>query len=546
MSDPRPGLAEAGACTQARYESAFRDRHLVHGALTHWAARKPDAPAILNATQGSCLTWRALLDESSAVAAALLRRGFRKGDFLATSLPLLDEHIVLEYACFRIGVIHVPLDLRLSDAERARCLERVTPKGYVSVTAGAPPQGVAHVWDLAGLGELFRSGPKGDVDVEWPEVRPEDGAQVVFTTGSTGQPKAALLTHRSITSQNFSLGQAFSFSGQRVLVNLPPSHVGGQAELLMTTLFWGATAVTLEVFDPGRSLEAIETYGVTLLGQIPAMFQLEWRHSDYGKRDLSSLQTVACGGQAVPRSFLEKLRTMAPRIGTGLGLTEASGFCTYTELTGDIDRVASGLGRATPLYDLTIRQAMQADGSAGGELADGEIGCVCFRGSQTFAGYIGEPEATAKAISTDGYLYTGDMGFRDGAGLHFAGRSKWMIKPAGYQVFPGDVEDHFCALSGKVSQCGAVGVEHPIWMEAIVAFVEKAPGADLTATELRRHSRKLTAYMRPLHYVILEAGQMPLNRVAKVDMLKLKELAEAEILQLKARGRWRAEAVEEG
>jgi acyl-CoA synthetase (AMP-forming)/AMP-acid ligase II len=137
------------------------------------------------------------------------------------------------------------------------------------------------------------------------------------------------------------------------------------------------------------------------------------------------------------------------------------------------------------------------------------------------------------------------MGFLDHQGLHFAGRSKWMIKPAGYQVFPGDVEEHFCAMSGKVTQCGAVGVEHPIWMEAIVAFVEKAPGADLSAAELRKHSRKLTAYMRPLHYVILEPGQMPLNRVAKVDMLKLKELAEAEILNLKAGGRWRAEKLEE-
>ena len=238
---------------------------------------------------------------------------------------------------------------------------------------------------------------------------------MVFTTGSTGQPKAALLTHRSITAQNFGLGEGFGFEGQRVLVNLPPSHVGGQAELLMTTLFCGALAVTLETFDPGLSLTAIETHGVTLLGQIPAMFQMEWRHSDYPRRDLSSLQTVVYGGQAVPRPFLERLRAMGPRIATGLGLTEASGFCTYTPLTEDPEAL-SGLGNALPLYPMSIRRPMDAGGAAGGELPDGEIGCVCFRGPQTFAGYVNDPEATAKAVSTDGYLYTGDMGFRDGQG----------------------------------------------------------------------------------------------------------------------------------
>jgi acyl-CoA synthetase (AMP-forming)/AMP-acid ligase II len=193
---------------------------------------------------------------------------------------------------------------------------------------------------------------------------------------------------------------------------------------------------------------------------------------------------------------------------------------------------------------MSIRRPMEADGAAGGELPDGEIGCVCFRGPQTFAGYVNDPEATAKAVSTDGYLYTGDMGFRDGQGLQLSGRERWMIKSAGYRVFPGDVEAHFCELTGLVAGCGAVGVAHPVWMEAVVAFVEKAPGVELTAAELRRHARKLTAYMRPLHYVIVEPGQLPLNRVGKVDMVRLKAWADQEVQDLKARGRWRSEGVE--
>ena len=142
--------------------------------------------------------------------------------------------------------------------------------------------------------------------------------------------------------------------------------------MLMTTLFFGGTAVLLEIFDPGKTLEAIEKYRVRLLGQIPAMFLMEWRHSDYGKRDLSSLDIVVYGGQAVPRPFLDKLKTMAPRIATGLGLTEASGFCTFTPPTGDMDELAAGIGPAMELYPMTIREPMHGDGRAGAELPAGQ------------------------------------------------------------------------------------------------------------------------------------------------------------------------------
>ncbi len=530
-------------CTLEQYERDYRERHLIHGAVQYWAERKPHEPVIINATRDTMLDWATLDRVSALLAAELMRRGFRKGDFLATSLPLLNEHILLEYACFRAGVIHVPLDLRLSAAEVVRSLSLVRAKGYATVlqhdVLDACPH-VEHYWDAESMQALFRAAMSGGASVEMPHVLPTDGAQVIFTTGSTGRPKAALLTHRSITAQNLCLGAAFEFSESRVLVNLPPSHVGCQSELLMTTLFWGGTAVTLEIFDAGKSLEAVEKHKVRLVGQIPALFYMEWKHSEYAKRDLSSVDLAVYGGQSVPRPFLEKLATMAPRIGTGLGLTEASGFCTYTEPTGDVDRVAASIGHSMPLYQMSIRGAMRPDGKAGPELADGEIGHVCFRGPQNFAGYVSDPDATQQALSSDGFMYTGDMGYKNAAGLHFSGRTKWVIKPAGYQVFPGDIENHLCGLTEKVASCGVVGVEHPIWVEAIVAFVEKRPGVELGAAELRRHARSLTSYMRPMHYVIVEPGQMPLNRVAKIDTLKLKEMAEEEVRALKARGRWQS------
>jgi acyl-CoA synthetase (AMP-forming)/AMP-acid ligase II len=335
-----------------------------------------------------------------------------------------------------------------------------------------------------------------------------DGAQAIFTTGSTGSPKPALLSHRGITCQNLCLGKAFGFGPrQKTLCNLPASHVSGQAEILMTSLFMGGTAVTLEVFDPVKSLEAIERHGVSLLGQIPAMFQMEWRTAEFGRRNLASLQTAVYGGQAVPRPFLDRMLQMAPRIATGLGLTETSGFCTYTPVTAEADRVARGIGWAMPAYAMSIREPMNGDGSAGAETAAGGTGHICFHGPQTFLGYVNDAEATAATLSTDGWLYSGDMGHTDEDGLHFSGRAKWVLKPSGYQVFPGDVENHFSALSERVANVGVVGQPHRIWSEGIIAFVEKLRGTDLNEAELRKHARSLTSYMRPLHYAAEPDGE---------------------------------------
>jgi acyl-CoA synthetase (AMP-forming)/AMP-acid ligase II len=126
----------------------------------------------------------------------------------------------------------------------------------------------------------------------------------------------------------------------------------------------------------------------------------------------------------------------------------------------------------------------------------------------------------------------------DEKGLHFAGRAKWIIKPKGYQVYPGQVEDFLCELRDKVTTAGVVGAEHAVFSEGIVAFVEKRPGAELTEAELARHAEGMASYMRPLRYVILEPGGLPLNRVAKTDYVQLSEMAKEEVARLRAAGGW--------
>jgi fatty-acyl-CoA synthase len=559
------------------FEQRFQDRHLLHGAVEKWAREKPASVALIDADRDRKVTWAEFDAMTGALAMVLMRRGFGKGDLFASLLPLTSEHIFLEYACFRIGVLFVPLDLRLTHAEVMRSLTLVKPAGIAFVkTPGLPDaaQFCAEVQErfvlklalqfaapeecatgavgvVALLGEAARllqtPGAEDSQTLQksyaeaTARVSPEDGALVIFTTGSTGSPKPALLSHRNISCQAMCLSQALLHGSERelvTLVNLPPSHVGCQTELLMGTIFDGGRAVLVSIFDPLRSVRAIAEYGVTALGQIPAMFEFEWRLKEFESFDFSSLEFAAYGGQQVSPAFLEKMAKMSPNVGTGLGLTEAAGFCTYLRVPGErAAECASSLGFDLPVYPMTIRAEIEANGAAGEELPDGTLGHVCFRGPQTFLGYINDPAATAEAISSDGYLYTGDMGYRDAAGLHLAGRAKLIIKPSGYQVFPGDIENHFCGLPG-VSQCAAVGVPHPVISEAIVAFVETRPGSGVERSQLERHARGLASYMRPHHYVLLEAGQMPLNRMAKADYLALRERAFEETEALKERGRW--------
>ncbi len=564
-------------CTLENYERDFADRHLLHGVVAKWAKEKPDTAAIINADTKQEITWDTFDKTTTALAMQLLQMGFQKGDFFATSLPFLTEHIFLEYACFKIGVIYTPLDLRLKAAEAIRSLGLIQAKGYAflgqtpvadfrelgkAVMAHCPfvehfvqfsppeetVEGAVSAFTLAGkaqaLGLQAAQDPANSPALAayleaTAKVGENDGAMVIFTTGSTGYPKPALLSHRNITCQNMCLGSAFGMDeGTRMLVNLPPSHVGGQTEQFMTTLFFGGTSIVLHIFDPVKSLQAIQDYKATVLGQIPAMFNLEWQVPNYDEYDLSSLEFAICAGQQVPRKLVEGVATMAPRFPTGLGLTETAGFCTYTPLDVTVDDVVASVGYDMPVYAMSIREPMKEDGTAGEELPDGETGDICFKGPQTFLGYVNAPEATAATISKDGFLYTGDLGYRDERGMHFAGRAKWVIKPKGYQVFPAQVEDYMCELRDEVATCAVVGVDHDVFVEAIVAFVETKPGVELSGERLKEHARSIASYMRPLHYVILEPGEMPLNRVNKTDYVRLHEMAQKEVEQLRAEGGW--------
>ena len=542
-----------------------------------FAKEKGSQLALIEYDTGEEVTWKDFATKSKAFAAKLLAIGLKKGDVVATSLPLLKEHIYLMYACYRLGVIIAPLDLRLKANEINSNFDKMKPllKAYFFLgkteTVDFRPM-IAEVmknhsdtckhWvqfqkeeDLIMDGAIgiteFVKGIKGiyikslilrKVKKAQKQVHTNDPCLIIFTTGSTGYPKPALLSHENILVQNVGLLVGFEMSDKdRMCVNLPPSHVGCTTEQLATTIYGGGTCVILHIFDAEKTLDAIQKYNVTILGQIPALFAMQWRLPNYKDYDLSSLRFAIYGGQAVTRVFLEQLSAMAPEMGSGLGLTESAGFLTYTPHGGSVDDILASLGYDISISPISIREPMKVDGSAGEMKAPGEVGEICFSGPQVFLGYLGDEENTKKTISTDGICYTGDLGIYDDEGLHFAGRAKFLIKPKGYNVFPTEVEDFIeRAFKGRVGTVSCVGIPHEVFTEGIMAFIEKKKGVEIAKEELEDAVKEIASYKRPSHYEIIEEGQTPLTRVGKTDYLALREQGITIVEKLRVNGGWDA------
>ncbi len=279
------------------FERHFQDRHLLHGTVEKWAREKPSEPALIDSDCDRHVSWAEFDTLTKALAMLLLERGFVKGDFFASLLRLNSEHIFLEYACLRIGAIFAPLNLKLGSAELMRNLNILQPSGFAFVKTPGLGEPAAFFTELrarfplklaaqftppeecaagaVSMGKLLREARlllQAGQNEERPQrlrrayeeaaarVSREDGALMIFTTGSTGSPKAALLSHRNISCQAMGLSQVLLRGSAKelvTLVNLPPSHVGCQAEMLMSTIFDGGCAVLVPVFDPLRSVRAI-------------------------------------------------------------------------------------------------------------------------------------------------------------------------------------------------------------------------------------------------------------------------------------------------
>ncbi len=556
---------------------------LLQSYIEKWADLYPERAAMIASEDGRTISYAEFVEMSELYALRLLAMGIRKGDRVSTMLLTVPEHFFLMYACFKIGAVIAPIDMRLKEHEVVSDLDKIKPKAFFFLgqtpardfrMVGAALQNnspyIEHLVQFTTSAE--EEVLEGAISVaDWlnPEkiqsiksdqllrqlldecgrqLETRTAALIIYTTGTTGSPKPALLCHENIIAQNDILARGINFApGEelRFIVNLPPSHVAGTSELPMTTWFLGGTAILLRRFDPLLTLKAIQGYRATALGMLPVQYRMVWALPEYKEYNLSTLRFAAYAGAAVDVPFLQQLASMAPAFGCGIGMSENAGFATFTPPGISVEEMAGQVGRAFPEIALvSVRNPMGADGTAGDEVPDGQSGEICYHPPIVFLGYYNMPEETAKTISKEGILYTGDMGYFKDIGsykaLYLEGRRKFMIKQKGYNVFPDEVAA-FIAQHPKVAMVDVLGQPHRLFDEGIFAFVILKQGVDCSAEELLSYCKGIASYKRPQHIELWKEGTIfPLTSFGKVNKIEMNKLASEVVAKLRQEGKWDA------
>lgn len=473
-------------------------------------------------------TYDGLLADAERCARALLTQ-FAPGAHVAIWAPNVPEYQVLQYGAALAGMVLVTINPAFRRAELIGALDHADVVGCFTVKEfrGRPMIGVLRglapelsrlslVVDLEDWHDFLST---GDPRTPFPLVDPRSPALILFTSGTTGQPKAALLSHRSITN-NVSHGAAViaNTAADRAvwLVTLPMFHLAACVVAAIGTLSLHGTLVTMRQFDAALALRLVEEERVSITNIVPTLMRAMMRHPDLGMRDISSFHTVMLGGAPIPPDLVQQVEGLGMIPIVGYGLTEAP-MVTMTR-AGDtwMDQVNT-CGLPLPHIEVGI-----ADPVSGAQRSCGEVGEVCTRGFNTFIGYYKDPVATAAALTEDGWLRTGDLGVLDDRGyMSMVGRAKDMIIRGGENVYPREIEDHLVHLPG-IADAAVIGLPDDYYGEVVAAFVQLAAGERLdpaAASETLRVS--LTGYKIPSRWFVVD--EFPLTPSGKIQKPTLRE-----------------------
>ena len=455
---------------------------------------------------GQDLTYAELDSRATRLAAGLAARGLRRGDRLATLTTTSPDHVATFFACARLGVALQPISWRLASAEVAYQLEDAEPSLLLA------SDDYAELARKAGTKvEIARIGdPTLEADGEVEDVaRDDDPLLLVYTSGTTGKPKGALLSHANCFWTNLSFDRTTSLrDGDVVLQVLPQFHVGGWNVQPLLAWWKGATVVLEPAFDAARALDLIAEHGVTTMMGVPATYLFLAQEPGFAVADLSSLRLAVVGGAPMPEALLETWIARGIEIVQGYGLTEAAPnvLCLPPE---EATRKLGFAGKPYPHVDVALRDADTGafvEGTGTGELV--------VRGPNVFAGYWRNDEATA-AVLADGWLSTGDVAERDEEGFYrIAGRIKDMVISGGENVYPAEIEDVLHAHPA-VLEAAVVGVPDERWGEACAAFVVLREGSNVGTEELQRLCRdQLARFKVPKTFAFVDA--LPRSSMGKV------------------------------
>ena len=497
--------------------------------LDYYAAETPDADAVWHA--GTTLSYAELAHRVDLVAGSLAASGLTAGDRVAVLSTPRPEFLVTLLAAFKLGAVWVGLNPRYTYRELAHVISESKPRLILSLPniddRDLEPD-IARLTGEFAIERAFRldaGEPVGALGT-LPESRPFaphaskplDPATNVFTSGSSGAPKGAVLSHRGLVYASCVESEAIGIAAPRVPCNLPINHVACLADLTGTTLVAGGMLALLERFDPAEIVDLIERLRLTNLMNVPTVLQAIAMSPDFGERDLSSLRVVSWGGAPLPAEIIRAYRARGIRLLTVYGMTETIASITFTGEHADDEVLSQTVGAFDP--GMRVRLADEQDR----EIATGEQGEVQVQHDGLFLEYFGRPEATAAAYTSDGWFKTGDVGvLRADGNLRLVGRRSEMIKSGGYNVYPREIELCIERLDG-VALAAVIGRPDATFGEVAVAYVMPEPDAAPDPEDLRARCREdLANYKVPKEFVLVDA--LPLLPVGKVDKQQLKRRA---------------------
>jgi len=480
-------------------------------------------------------------------AAALIGSGIEPGDRIGIWAPNCWEWAVVALGTHLAGGIVVPVNTRFKGREaayvlgaaQARMLFTVTDfldTNYVTlleeseipasldevvVLRGSVPSTCSSLDDV-----LSRAEGVDDelVNQRAAAVAPDDLCNIMFTSGTTGSPKGAMLTHGATCRAYRAWSDVIGLDRDRYLIINPFFHSFGLNAGILACLMTGSTIVPHPVFDVPSVMQRIPEERISMLPGPPAIYQTILNHPDLDSFDFSTLRLAVTGAAAIP---VEMILQMRDRLGfekvvTGYGLTESTGIATMCRHDDDPETIASTSGRAIEGVDVRI-----VDGD-GHELPRGEPGEIVVRGYNVMVGYLDDPVRTAEAIDADGWLHTGDIGVMDDAGnIDITDRVKDMFINGGFNAYPAEIEN-LMMNHPAVGQVAVVGVPDARLGEVGYAFVVPASGFDPQADELITWCRSEMANYKVPRYVTM-VDQLPLNASGKVLKYELRERAATDI-----------------
>ena len=509
--------------------------------VVHFAAVTPDAEAAVD-LGGLRLTYKALADRVHELQAGLIANGLRHGDAVATLAPSSIDAWVTLLAVVDLGGVWVGLNPRytldemrhvVSDAKPRFILARsqVGDRDYCDDlhTLQAENDALKSIFLFGGASARFSA--VGDI-IAWnqsvsPEqiaahraaADPESPCLLVYTSGSTGLPKGALLKQSGLVACSRVQAHHYGADSGRTLNPLPINHVGWICDTCTTTLVTGGTLIFVEQFDPNAMLAAFGAERIATWGGIPTMFQYMLADPAIDRSDFSHIKRILWSGAPMPMPIGQALTKFGLPMHNFYGMTETTGSITFTDPDCSLDTAVNSIGRPEHSYSLRI-----ANADTEIECVVGEVGEIQVRSPGVFHSYLNAPEATAAAFTSDGWFRTGDLAEELPDGNYtLRGRLKEMFKSGGYNVYPREVEIVLEAMPGVALAC-VVAVNDPLFHEVGFAYVMPELGAKLTSEDIAAHARAhLANYKIPKTFEI--SSDLPFLPIGKVDKSELKRRA---------------------